>query len=32
MDDWKLWRLWFLIAGIGVAILIVLPFFGIPID
>lgn len=32
MDDWKAWRLWFLIAGIGAVILIVLPFFGIPID
>ena len=30
--DGDLWRLWFLIVGIGIAVLFILQCFGIPID
>jgi len=32
MEDWKLWRIWFIIAGIGAILVAVLPLFGIPVD
>jgi hypothetical protein len=32
MEDWKLLRIWFIIAGIAAILLGVLPLFGIPVD
>ena len=32
MDDWKLWRLWFLLAGLCCVLLLVLDILGVPID
>ena len=32
MDDWKLWRLWFLFTGLCCILLVVLDILGVPID